>query len=156
MVTPAQPDEPSLTRAEIDAAVFARLEKYKTRGVFEQFALFMGMAQLLELTLKSFYARRYGVEVDSIERWTLGQVKNALRDRGLRPDFLDFLASVVNYRNRMAHSFMADMFLMREVFGKETRFETRELEKGIYELEQLFVLFEWSEEHDAWGNDIGH
>ena len=53
----------------------------------------------------------------------------------------------------MSHSFMADIFITRELFaGAETRFETSALEKGIYELEQLLLLFEWTEEHDAWGD----
>lgn len=53
----------------------------------------------------------------------------------------------------MAHSFMADAFITRELFGTRTRFESRELEKGIYELEQLFVLFEWTEANNVWGSD---
>ena len=153
MVTKSQPEEPILTHAEIQAAVGARLEKYRGRSVLEQFALFMGMAQLMELALKSFYSRRYGVDVDSLERWNLGQGKGALRDRGLRPDFVAYLESVVDYRNHMAHSFMADAFITRELFQRETRFESRELDKGIYELEQLFVLFEWTEVNQAWGQD---
>jgi hypothetical protein len=54
----------------------------------------------------------------------------------------------------MAHSFIADAFITREMFGgRETRFETRELDKGTYELEQLLFLFEWTEENNAWGED---
>jgi hypothetical protein len=33
----------------------------------------------------------------------------------------------------------------------KARFERRELEKGIYELEQLWLLFEWTEAHGGWG-----
>jgi hypothetical protein len=154
MSTTPQSKEPMLNEAAIRAAVDARLEKYRGLGVLEQFALFMGMAQLMELALKSLLSRRYAVNLDSLERWTLGQVKGALKDRGLRPDFIAFLESVVGYRNHMAHNFMADAFITRELFsGRETRFETRELDKGIYELEQLFVLFEWTEARNAWGAD---
>ncbi len=143
-----------LTEVEIRRGVDARLEKYKSRSLFERFALFMGMAQLLELGLKQLLSRRYSVDMDSLERLTLGQVKGALKDRGLRPDFIAFLEGVVGYRNHMAHSFMADAFITRELFGgMETRFETRELDKGIYELEQLLLLFEWAEENNAWGED---
>lgn len=153
MSVTSQPEEPVLTHAEIQAAVDARLDKYRGRSVLEQFALFMGMAQLMEFALKSFYSRRYGVDLESLDRWTLGQVKGALRDRGLRPDFIAYLASVIDYRNHMAHSFMADAFITRELFQRQTRFESRELDRGIYELEQLFVLFEWTEAHQAWGQD---
>lgn len=142
-----------MTEAEIRDAVGARLEKYRGRSLLEQFALFMGMAQLMELALKNFYSRRYSVELESLERWTLGQVKGALRDRGFRPDFVAYLENVVGYRNHMAHAFMADAFISRELFRAATRFESRELEKGIYELEQIFVLFEWTEVNNAWGSD---
>ena len=33
----------------------------------------------------------------------------------------------------------------------DARFEIRELQKGIYELEQLWFLYEWTEEQNAWG-----
>lgn len=152
MPTTSQPEEPMLTQAEIREGVEVRLKKYEGRSIFERFALFMGMAQLLELGLKNLLGRRYGVDMDSLERWTLGQVKGALRDRGLRPDFIAFLDSVVDYRNQMAHSFMADLFITREMFGgQENWFESRELDKGIYELEQLLMFFEWAEQNDAWG-----
>jgi hypothetical protein len=74
MNTTSQPAEPMLTEAEIRQGVDVRLEKYKGRSLFERFALFMGMAQLLELGLKRLLSRRYGVDIDSLERWTLGQV----------------------------------------------------------------------------------
>lgn len=154
MSTTSQPEEPMLTEAEIRQGVEARLKKYEGRSLFERFALFMGMAQLLELGLKNLLSRRYGVDVDSLERWTLGQVKGALKDRGLRPDFIAYLDSVVDYRNHMAHSFMADAFITREMLGeRETRFEIRALDKGTYELEQLLLFFEWTEENEAWGAD---
>jgi hypothetical protein len=141
-----------LTEAQIRQGLDTRLEKYAGRSLFERFALFMGMAQLLELGLKGLLSRHYGVDIDSLERWTLGQVKEALKDKGLRSDFIALLESVVGYRNHMAHSFMADAFITRELFdGRETRFATRELDKGIYELEQLLFLFEWTEENNAWG-----
>ena len=153
MGTTSQPDDSVLSESEIRSAVGTRLEKYRGRSLLEQFALFMGMAQLMESALKAFYSRRYGVELESLERWTHGQVKGALSDRGLRPDFVAHLQSIVGYRNHMAHGFMADAFTSCALFQAETRFESRELEKGAYELEHLFVLFEWTEAHDAWGAD---
>jgi hypothetical protein len=154
MATRAPDQEPLLTPEEIREAVFQRMAKYRGRTLLEHFGMFMGLAQLLELALKALLHRRYGVELETMERWTFGQVARALRDRQLRPDFLRLLGSVVQYRNHVAHSVLADAVVLRELYqGRQTRFETRDLERGTYELEQLWFLFEWTEEHDAWGAD---
>jgi hypothetical protein len=152
MATAPTPEVRMLTDTEIRAAVVARIQKY--RSLLERFALFMGMAQLLELSLKGLLNRRYNVELESMERWTLGQVKGALNDRGLRPDFITLLEGVVEYRNHMAHCFMVDAFMTRELMGgRETRFEARHLDKAIYEVEQLLFLFEWTDANEAWGDN---
>ena len=113
--------------------------------------MFMGLAQTLEISLKQLLHRRYGVELESLENASLGQVKGQLRDRGLRPDFVGLLHSVVGYRNHIAHSLLANQIMLQSLGVGNARFERRELEKGIFELEQLWFLFEWTEEHDAWG-----
>jgi len=136
--------------AAIRAAMDAHLEKYKGLGTFERFAMFMGVVQLLELGLKNLLIRRFGVDPDTLETATLGQVKGRLKDNGVRPDFIALLENVVARRNHMAHRFMADAALTRALFGKETRFDTAELDKGILELTNLAVVFEWTEANDAW------
>ena len=146
-----QPEEPSLTQEQIQAEVRKRLEKYKKLNFFEQFAMFMGLVQVFEISLKQFLHRRYDVELETLERATLGQVTGQLRDRGLRPDFIALLDSVVGYRNHIAHSLLANQMLLQSLGAGDARFERRELEKGIFELEQLWFLFEWTEEHNAWG-----
>ncbi len=145
-----QPEEPALTFEQIQTEVWKRLEKYKTLNFFEQFAMFMGLAQAFEISLKQLLHRRYGVTLESLERATLGQVKNQLRDHGLRPDFIALLGSVVDYRNHIAHSLLANQIMLQSLGMGHTRFERRELEKGIFELEQLWFLYEWAEEHSAW------
>lgn len=146
-----QPEEPSLTQEQIQAEVRKRLEKYKNLNFFEHFAMFMGLAQAFEISLKQLLHRRYGVELENLERATLGQVTGQLRDRGLRPDFIELLDSVVGYRNHIAHSLLANQILLQSLGAGDARFERRELDKGIFELEQLWFLFEWTEEHNAWG-----
>jgi hypothetical protein len=146
-------DPPSLSAEEIQSDVTKRLKKYEGLNLFEQFAMFMGVAQVFELNLKKFMHQRYGIDFDRLDRTTLGQVARSLRDRGLRPDFLKLLDSVVEYRNHIAHSLLVNQFILTELGAEEARFERRELEKGIYELEQLFFLFEWTQENNAWGED---
>ncbi|WP_447600552.1 hypothetical protein [Nitrospira sp. Nam80] len=151
MESTMQFEEPSLTHKQIQAEVLKRLEKYKKLNFFEQFAMFMGLAQVFEISLKQLLHRRYGVEFEKLERATLGQVTGQLRDRGLRPDFIALLESVVGYRNHIAHSLLANQIMLQSLGAGDARFERRELEKGIFELEQLWFLFEWTEEPNAWG-----
>lgn len=146
-----QDEDPKLTHQQIQTEVWKRLEKYKNLNFFEQFAMFMGLAQALEISLKQFLHRKYGVEFETLERATLGQVTRQLKDHGLRPDFITLLESVVGYRNHIAHSLLASQIMLQSLGAGDASFERRELEKGIFELEQLWFLYEWTEEHNAWG-----
>jgi hypothetical protein len=144
---------PSLSTEAIRSAVSARLKRYAGLNVLEQFAMFMGTAQLLELCLKGLLHRLYKIDLESMERWTLGQVARTLKEHGLREDFTTLLDSVVEYRNHIAHSLLANELLLRSLLGgRITRPRTRELDHGIYELEQLCFLYEWTERYKAWGD----
>ncbi|GIB49358.1 hypothetical protein FXE81_10470 [Vibrio cholerae] len=127
-----------------------RPEQYEDRPVLEQYALFMGKAQLLEFYLKNLLFRLFDVPIERSEKWTLGKTKNELKTQGLRPDFIEFLSSVVDYRNHMAHEFLTNDAIIQSFaeFSNHKRF--RELYKAIYELEQLIVLYDWCEENQGW------
>jgi hypothetical protein len=146
-----QHELPPLNRKQIQSEVSKRLKKYENLNVFDQFAMFMGLAQVFEISLKQLLNRKYGVDFDSLERATLGQVTGQLKDRGLRPDFVALLESFVGYRNHIAHSLLANQTMLKSLGAGDARFERGELEKGIFELEQLWFIYEWTEAHDAWG-----
>ncbi|MDH3692106.1 MAG: hypothetical protein OEU36_21935, partial [Gammaproteobacteria bacterium] len=86
----------SLSEDEIAAAVQEKLQEYERLSPLEQYAMFMGKAQILELGLKGLLARRYNVPPEEMENWTLGRVKNELEQRELRPDFISYLQGVVS------------------------------------------------------------
>ena len=151
MACTQQPEEPSLRQEEIQSEVSRRLKRYENLNFLEQFAMFMGVAQVVELSLKQLLHRRYAVEFESLEHSSLGQVARLLRERGLRPDFIALLESVVAHRNHIAHSLLASQVMLHSLAAGDARFERRVLDRGIYELEQLWFLYEWTEEHDAWG-----
>ena len=141
----------SLSREEIAAAVATRLEKYDALGFLERFAMFMGVAQILELSLKGLLHRRFSIDPPEMERWTLGRTAKALSEFGLRADFLKLLQSVVEDRNYIAHELLANEAILRSLLsGESGRFEMRHLERAIYEVEQLMFLYEWTSEHQAW------
>lgn len=143
--------DPSLNAEQIATAIRERLQKYESLSVLEHFAMFMGMAQVLEFGLKHLLSSRYGVPMERIERSTMGQTVGQLKGHGLRTDYIALLESVVDYRNYMAHEFLANDAILRQLIGDSGRLELRNLEKGTFELEQAIFLFDWTNEHDAWG-----
>jgi hypothetical protein len=143
--------DPKLSGEQIAAAVAERLKKYDRLSFLEHFAMFMGVAQILELSLTGLLHRRFGVDLETMERWTLGRIAKQLKENGLRADFVTLLQSVVDYRNYIAHELLANEAILRSLLaGDSARFELRQLEKGTYELEQLMYLYEWTDEHQAW------
>ena len=53
----------SLSTEEIREGVALRLAKYRELSFMERFAMFMGVAQLLELGLKRLLHDRFGVQI---------------------------------------------------------------------------------------------
>lgn len=142
---------PSFSREEIEAAMDKKLEKYKGRSFLEQFAMFMGFAQILEIGLKNMLQREHGISGEKMLRWTLGRTAQKMREYNVRPDFCGLLESLVEKRNYVAHELIASELLLRSLLGNvQATFGWDELKKGILELEHLMVLAEWCDEHDAW------
>lgn len=139
-----------MSSEQIQAKVIAKLDEYKALSELEQYAIFMGKAQILEFGLKGLLTRKFNVPLEDMERWTLGMTKNALRDRGLRPDFIQFLESVVDHRNSMAHDFLVNNAIMRSLASFNDRMPHGDLFRAIYELEQLIIFYDWCEENDGW------
>lgn len=143
-------DAMAMSGDQIRAEVIARLNAYENRTVLEQYAIFMGKAQILELGLKGLLERMFDVPIEDMDRWTLGQTKNQLRDRGLRPDFIGLLESVVSHRNDMAHEFLANFALTRSIANISDRGMRGDLFRALYEIEQIIILHDWCEENDGW------
>jgi hypothetical protein len=80
MSKPELPSTESLSHEQISAAVAKRLEKYEAFGFLERFAMFMGVGQLLELSLKGMLHRRFGIDLEQMERWTLGRTAKVLTE----------------------------------------------------------------------------
>ena len=142
--------EPSLSCEEIKELVYQKLEPYEDLSVLEQCAMFMGKAQILEFGLKGLLTRKYEVPFESMEKWTLGRVKNELKQKGLRPDFIAILDSVVDHRNYIVHEFLANTAITKSIANFSNRKLYGDLFRAIYELEQIIILYDWCEEHSGW------
>lgn len=139
-----------LSSENIKKLVLTKLEDYKKLSVLEQYAMFMGKAQILEFGLKGLLTRIYAVPSESMEIWTLGKTKNELKNKGLRPDFIAYLESVVNHRNHMAHEFLLNSAITQSIVGFSERKVRGDLFRAIYELEQIIILYDWCEENNGW------
>ena len=141
---------PSLSKEEIQKKVLAKLDEQKGLNFLEQYAIYMGKAQLLEFGLKGLLHRKFHIPLEDMERWTLGYTKNELDKRGIRPDFTAYLASVVKHRNDMAHEFLRNCAFMNSLGSFSGKGQTGDLFRATYELEQIIILHDWCEEHNAW------
>lgn len=65
----------ALSGDQIKKDVFEKLAQYKDRSVLEQYAIFMGKAQILEFGLKGLLARKFNVPLEDMELWTLGRTR---------------------------------------------------------------------------------
>ena len=140
----------SLSADEIKSVVMEKLEDYKDLSFLEQYAMFMGKAQILELGLKGLLTRKYSIPFESMEKWTMGRVKNELSRKGLRSDFITVLGSVVDYRNYIAHELLVNNALTMCLANFSGVKMSGDLFRGIYELEQIIFLYDWTEEHHSW------
>lgn len=145
----------SLSQKDIANGTTQGGAKYKNLSFLERFAVFISVAQLLELSLKNLLVERYNYDLAKIEKWTLGKTCHAFEVRNLRADFILLLKSVVDYRNYIAHELLANKILLQNMQASETvpnhyDKETRRLDKAIIELEQLVFLFTWTVSNNAW------
>jgi uncharacterized protein YydD (DUF2326 family) len=140
----------SLSGEEIRDAVLSNLEIYKDKSFFEQYAMYMGKAQILEFGLKRLHHRLHSVPLDDMEKWTMGRIKDELKKSGIRRDFMAFLKLVVERRNYIAHEMLVNNAMLASLVEMSARMEGKELWKAIYELEQIILLYDFCEEKQAW------
>jgi hypothetical protein len=130
-----------------------RLEKYKGKSFIEKYALYMGMAQILELQMKQILHRQFGYisedDIEKLERKTFGQSVRILKDKGVRPDIIELLEKNRDNRNKMAHSFLVDTMISTSLGFNMESIEVRQLDKSIFELENLILFWEWCVKQDA-------
>ena len=140
----------ALSGEQIKKEVLAKLDQYEDRSVLEQYAIFMGKAQILEFGLKGLLARKFNVPLEDMELWTLGRTRTELRQRGLRSDFIRFLDSVVDHRNNVAHEFLVNTEIIRSIANFSERKLYGDLFRALYEIEQVIILHDWCEENNGW------
>ncbi|MGB1201416.1 MAG: hypothetical protein ACPG5R_07620 [Cognaticolwellia aestuarii] len=144
-------EQEEITPEELRAKIFESLKNYDDKSFLEMFSLYLGKVQLLEFALKKLLVDLYGIELDTLERKTLGQTRKLLENNGLRTDYLTLLNSVVDDRNHAAHEMLANQALLSsfEVEFSE-RFQQSELLSAVFKLEQSIILFDYFQRNNAW------
>lgn len=131
-----------------------RLRKYSNLNFLEKYAMYMGTAQILELGLKNILIKKFNYEATRIEKWTLGYVADELQRNNLRQDFIYLLKNVKSDRNNIAHELLANSIIVNALIPEKDRAlyskPYRMLDKAIFEIEQLYFLFEWTEKTNNW------
>ncbi len=143
-------DADSLTGEEINTMVLAKLDEYKNLSHLERYAMFMGKAQILEFGLKNLLTGKFGIPTEDMKKWTLGKVKDELKNQGLRTDFIALLGSVVAHRNNMAHEFLVNNAITKTLADFSERKLYGDLFRAIYEIEQIIILHDWCEMQSSW------
>ncbi|MBO3116803.1 hypothetical protein J4050_08595 [Winogradskyella sp. DF17] len=151
----SEENPPHLNAEQIREGTQKGLKKYENLSFIEQYAMYMGMAQLLEFGLKKLYEEKFGGSLDDMERWTLGKTRVELERKGLREDFIALLKGVTDSRNHIAHEILANEALMNGMMNKlnvQGAFSKnkRILWKAINELEHVCFLFDWTNENNGW------
>ena len=137
---------PRLSARQVSERVFRRVAKYENLSGLEQFAMFMGKAQVLEFRLKRLLVRLFSYDQEAIERWTMGRTIRELKASGLRGDYIALLEDLVEYRNFITHEYLASEALLRRLVGRNLgRLHYKYLERGIFKVEEAIVVFDWLE-----------
>jgi hypothetical protein len=133
-----------LSSKQVQFRVGNRLRKFDNLKFLECFAMFMGKAQLVELSLKKILTIKYSYDENRIERWTLGTTIKELGKCGLRKDFITLLKDLNEHRIYIAHELLADDALMKKLAGsKAERFAWKSLERGLYAVETVIVVHDF-------------
>lgn len=136
---------------ELEVRIFERLVPLDKMSFLERYAMFMGKAQIVEMGMKRLLHDRFGVEVTTLEKLTLGQVISQLEAKGLRKDFIVLLKSLVKYRNDLAHDFLRVDATGKSLVGPEfEHLSEKQLRYALYSVEEAIQVHDHLEEHGLW------
>lgn len=145
------PEQPKINTIDVNSLLVKRLKKYDKLNLLEQFGMFMGLVQILEIGLKNLLIGLFHYDSAIIDKWTMGQTARELENNGVRNDFIILLKSVVEYRNYIAHEFLGNEIMLNSILnGDSGRLERKHLDNGIIELEQILIIYEWCQQNASW------
>jgi hypothetical protein len=145
--------ERELARQKHIAKVLSRLKPYENLSILERYAIFMGKVQIVELLLKRTLADDRGYSIEKIEKVPLGGLIRILKEEKASKLFLFLLEDLNEFRNNMAHEFLADQVIMAALLKKKAGGFTkplRHLEKSLFSVEQFLLNYESLGQKHLW------
>ena len=139
----------AINSKQLARRIWIQINKYKNLDDSNKYALYMGKTQFLEIKLKIILNKRFGLDFDKMERYTLGQIKNAFKDNRVSSDFIALLERVVDHRNYMAHEYFVNLEMQKKIGFSGIKI-VGDLFRGIYELEQLLMVIDFCGKFNTW------
>lgn len=142
-----------LDQNTIQKGTLAGLKKYENLNFLEKYAMYMGVAQILEMRLKQILTKNFDEEFEKLENFTLGQTIFKLKTGGMRKDFVSYAESVKDTRNYITHELILNKVIWLSLVENNPEYyskDDRGLDKGIYEIEQLMFILEWNDKNGEW------
>lgn len=115
----------------------------------EQYAIFMGKAQLVELELSGLLIRKYNYDEEEIGKYTLGKIIGELQKHKLRPDFVELLKELLKYRNSLAHEFLGVTAMGNKLDGGDfEKLQYKELRYALVKVEEVVHVYDFLSENE--------
>jgi hypothetical protein len=137
-----------LTPKKLQNKIVKNLIPIEKMSFLEQYAIFMGKAQIIELALSGLLIHKYKYTENKVEKFTLGTIINELEKSGLRPDLIVLLKELLKYRNSLAHEFLGITAMGNKLAGNGfERLQYKELHRGLYQAEQVIHVYDFLTEN---------
>ncbi len=139
----------TLTQNRVLKTVTKRLEPLAKLSFLEQYSVFMGKVQIIEMALKQRLVNKYGYSDSRVQKWTLGTTITELEKNGLRKDFVILVRELLEFRNYFSHDFLADHALMNSLAGLQAgRLSAKQLRHALFKVEEVICVHDFLTEND--------
>ena len=133
-----------LTPKRLQSKIIKKLTPIEKMSFLEQYAIFMGKAQIVELSLVGLLIHKYKYNESKVEKFTLGTIIKELEKCGLRPDLSALLRELLKYRNSLAHEFLGVTAMGNKLAGINfERLQYKELSRALYQVEQVIQVYDF-------------
>lgn len=138
-----------LTQEQLLKKIAENLSFIEKMSFLEQYAIFMGKAQLIELELSGLLIRRYSYEEDKVEKTPLGGIITELEKCKLRADFIALLRELLGYRNSLAHEFLGVTAMGNKLAGSDfEKLQYKELRYALVKVEEVTHVYDFLSENE--------
>lgn len=138
-----------LTPTKLQNKIAKNLIAIEKMSFLEQYAIFMGKSQIIELSLNGLLVHKYKYKEAKVEKFTLGTIIYELEKSGLRPDLIALLKELLEYRNSLAHEFLGVTAMGNKLASNNfEKLQYKELHHALYQVEQVIHVYDFLNENN--------